>query len=314
MLKGLAVSAITLLVILTFTPVLLRAQNQQDQPPGVGEQLRQRQWNNSPPLKATYDNKPKAAPAPRRDLSGIWDGWASGGTQGGGMVNHPAGDNGNKIWGQPDESKIEHQLPYTAAGLKALQANKPGVGVRSIPSGLTNDPVNIGNPQGFPRMEFYEFRVFEWTQLKNQWIFVDQFGQNYRIIWTDGRPLPDIHDAEPRWFGYSVGKWTDDYTFEIDTMGVDDRTWLDNAGRPHSFGMRVHEIWHRLDYDTMEVTTTVDDPTYYTAKWDGLTKYIVHRLPDDYDMEEFIYNNDETSQYNQLIGSPVAPGAPLSSQ
>jgi len=317
MLKSLVLFTITLLVIVTFTP-FLRAQNQRDQPPGIGEELRLRKWNNSPPLKSTYANKPKAAPAPRRDLSGIWDGWAEGGTEAVGPIDHTAEgynhDNGNKIWGQPDESGVEHPLPYTPAGLKALQANRPGTGVRSTPDGLINDPANFGNPQGFPRMEFYEFRVFEWVKLKNQWIFVDQFGQNYRIIWADGRQLPDVHQVEPRWFGYSVGKWTDDYTFEIDTVGVNDSTWIDNAGRPHTVDMRVHEIWHRVDFDTLELTTTVDDPAYYSAKWNGLTKYILHRLPDDYDMEEFIYTNQETQEYNGLIANPVTVGAPLTSK
>ena len=54
--------------------------------------------------------------------------------------------------------------------------------------------------------------------------------QNYRIVWADGRPLPNLDDAEIRWFGYSTGKWTDDYTFEIDTIGVNAKTWLDNPG------------------------------------------------------------------------------------
>ena len=84
---------------------------------------------------------------------------------------------------------------------------------------LSNDPVNTGNPQGFPRMLFYELRDFEWTRLNDQVdeIYMDEFMQNYRIVWADGRPLPNLDDVEIRWFGYSTGKWTDDYTFEIDT-------------------------------------------------------------------------------------------------
>ena len=133
--------------------------------------------------------------------------------------------------------------------------------------------------------------------------------QNYRLIWADGRPLPNVDEVEPRWFGYSVGKWTDDYTFEIDTVGVDDRTWLDNVGRPHSYKMRVHEIWHRVDYDTMELTATVDDPEYYSEKWMGLNKFVLHRLPDNFDMEEFIYNAGETADYDKGLGSKAISNA-----
>ncbi|MEQ1946102.1 MAG: hypothetical protein ABL995_02870 [Bryobacteraceae bacterium] len=274
----------------------------------VAEALAKRRWNNSPPVKAAYANRRPSRPAPKRDLSGIWDGTAEGGVEGNGPHEYPAGDNGNQISGREDESAVKRQLPFTAAGLAALKKNKPGVGVRSVDVALANDPVNTGNPQGFPRMLFYELRVFEWAQLKGQWIYLDQFMQNYRVVWADGRPLPDINEVEPRWFGYAVGKWTDDYTFEIDTVGVNEKTWLDNPGRPHTYEMKVHEVWHRLDYDTMELTVTVDDPKYYSQKWNGLEKFIVHRLPDTFDMEEFIYSGLETSDYDDLLGTKAVIG------
>jgi len=40
---------------------------------------------------------------------------------------------------------------------------------------------------------------------------------------------------------YSVGKWEDDYTFVVQTSGIDERTWVDRAGRPHSDDLRVEE-------------------------------------------------------------------------
>ncbi len=295
------------LVVAFVSAPLLEAQRA-PQSKELAEALAKRQWNNSPPEKPAYANRPTPRPAPKRDLSGIWDGTAEGGVEGGGMHEYPAGDNGNLISGRDDESTAKRQLPYTAEGLAALKKNKPGVGVRSVDVSLSNDPVNTGNPQGFPRMLFYEIRVFEWTRLKDQWIYLDEFDQNFRTIWADGRPLPNLDDVEKRWYGYAVGKWTDDYTFEIDTIGVDERTWLDNAGRPHTYDMKVHEIWHRIDYDTMEVTATVDDPKYYSKKFNGLDKFIVHRLPDTFDMEEFIYNGLETSQYDDLLGTKAVIG------
>ena len=33
------------------------------------------------------------------------------------------------------------------------------------------------------------------------------------VIWTDGRQLPT--NPDPRWYGYSVGHWEDDYTFVV---------------------------------------------------------------------------------------------------
>ena len=76
--KRFVVSANAMLALLTLAPILCA---QTDQPPGVAQQLKQRKWNNSPPVKAEYNAKKKTAPAPRRDLWGLWDGTAEGGIQ-----------------------------------------------------------------------------------------------------------------------------------------------------------------------------------------------------------------------------------------
>ena len=74
---------------------------------------------------------------------------------------------------------------------------------------------------------------------------------------------------EQRWFGYSVGKWMDDYTLEVQTVGTmpEDRVWLDNTGRPISDQLRVTETFRRLDYDTLEWSETIEDPKVYTRPW-----------------------------------------------
>jgi hypothetical protein len=306
MAKCLMLLAIVLLACF-FVPAVHAQFN--DQPKGVAEELAKRKWNNSPPVKSFYAGQKNHAPAPRRDLSGIWDGTAEGGGQFKGPMLHPAlypGSRADDDARHPDETGVMNPLPFTAAGLEALKKNKPGDGVRAVDVANTNDPVDYGNPSGFPRMFFYELRVIELTQTKNQIIMLDEFDQHWRHIWTDGRPLPDLNEVEPRFFGYSAGKWTDDYTFEADTLGVDDKTWLDNVGRPHSYDMRVHEIWHRVDYDTIELTVSVDDPKYYSEKWTGLNKLVLHRLPDDFDMEEFIYNGVETEDYNKSVAGEAA--------
>lgn len=309
-----AVSTITLLAVLAWAPVL-RAQlapEQQGQLPGVAAQLKQRKWNNSPPVKAEYLGKKKAGPAPRRDLSGIWDGTAEGGIQFLGALAHTSTlrgkDQGGHTGGEPapDERNIINPIPYSAAGEAALKANKPGIGIRAVPAVLTNDPVNICDPQGFPRMELFELRVIELAQTKNQVLLLNEFDNAWRIIWTDGRPLPDPNDVDPRWNGYSVGKWTDDYTFVVDTVGFNDKTWLDQAGRPHSSDLRTEETFHRLDSDTLELSVKIDDPKMYTQAWMGLDKFVLHRLPDNFDIEEMICSPTETAEYNKVIGTPDA--------
>lgn len=266
-------------------------------------------WNNSPLPKSAYVGK-KSPAAPPRDLSGIWNGEAEGGVQAKGVLEYPAlfpNDRADSDGGHADETGILRPLSYTPAGLAALKLNKPAVGVRAVPAGLTNNRVDICDPVGFPGMEFFELRVIQIAQTKNQVLVLNQFQTVWRVVWTDGRQLP-IKDLGTRWNGYSVGKWVDDYTLVVQTVGMDERAWLDNAGRPHSADMRVEERWHRIDYDTLELTVTIDDPTFYTQPWQALNKFVLHRLPDDYDMTDFSCSAIEIQEYNKEIGNPVAAG------
>ena len=302
---------VALISALAFVPIL-RAQNA----PTSIDDVKIDQWNSVPLHKPAYAGL-KPAPAPRRDLSGIWDatgdaaGGAAPGIQISGAHEYPAVLPGNPTppGGEPDESKIPRRLPYTAPGEATLKAHKPtGMGVRSVPAVLGNDPLDICDPPGFPRMELYEFRIFQIAQTPDQVLILNQMFRSWRTIWTDGRELPK--DPEPRWYGYSVGKWVDDYTFVVETIGLDERTWVDNAGRPHSSDLKVEERFHRIDHDNMELTVTIDDPKMYTQPWLALNKFPLRLQPRGFDIREMYCVPSDTSEYNKEIGDPVvAPEA-----
>jgi hypothetical protein len=156
-------------------------------------------------------------------------------------------------------------------------------------------------------MEFWEFRTINLVQTAKQMILLSPFYGNYRVIWTDGRELPK--DPEPRWNGYSVGTWVDDYTFVVETVGLNPKSWLDHAGRPHSDALRVEERFHRVDHDNMEITVTIFDPKMYTEPWQGLNKFPLHLLRPDFDIPELLCSPSEMSEYNKQVGDVVLPGA-----
>ena len=240
-----------------------------------------------PIIQPPKDRKP--GPAPRHDISGIWD----------------APDmSGNQVLGakaMPEDGKPEHQLPYTSLGLEKLKETKPSNGSRSVRPGDTNDPVfAYGDPQGFPREDLYELRTTQVLQTPQSVVLLYQFGKIWRVIWIDGRELPK--DPEPRWFGYSVGKWVDDYTLVVQTSGMDERTWIDRAGRPHSDELRVEERFHRTDRDHLELTVKIDDPKMYTKPWVALDKFVFELQPASFDVREMIWSPSEYEQYNKLIG------------
>jgi hypothetical protein len=304
------ISTLALILGLSLLPSL-RAQTA---PPASIDDVKVEPWNSVPLHKPAYAGS-KPAPAPRRDLSGIWDAagdatvGAAPGIQNTGAHEYPAVLPGNNSppGGEPDERNIPRHLPYTPLGEATLKAHRPtGMGVRSVAAVLGNDPLDICDPPGFPRMELYEFRIIEIAQTADQVIILNQMFRTWRTIWTDGRELPK--NPEPRWDGYSVGRWVDDYTFVVETTGLDERTWLDNAGRPHSSELKVEERFHRIDHDNMEFTVTIDDPKMYTQPWMALNKFPLRLQPRGFDIREMYCVPSDTAEYNQDVGDPsVAP-------
>src|ERR1700739_726709 len=137
--KCLSISVVVLLAGITLCPVLGA---QTAAPKSAGAETKPDEWNSIPPIKPSYAGK-KSAPAPRRDISGIWDAAeADGARQPSGALEHPAllAPRGQGVeGGRPDETGIMHPLHYTPLGLEALKANKPsGPGVRQVPAALAN--------------------------------------------------------------------------------------------------------------------------------------------------------------------------------
>ena len=282
---------------------ILRTQTASPKPPG--DEVKQDKWNSPSPPRSAYVGRKPSGPAPRRDISGTWDA-ADAGVQASGALEHPAllpGGKGSE-GGQADETGIVHPLPYTPLGLAALKANKPsGPGVRQVPAALANDPSDQCDPIGFPYMELWGVSTIELVQTTNKVIFLNGFYGYWRVIWTDGRALPK--DPPSRWNGYSVGKWVDDYTFVVETVGLNPKSWLDHAGRPHSKELRVEERFHRVDHDNLELTVTIIDPKMYTQPWLGLDKFPLHSQPSDFDIQELLCSPSEMADYNKQIGNVV---------
>ncbi len=242
-------------------------------------------WNSPGMDRAAFRDLQPSGPAPPRDLTGIWD--ASGGGIGGS--------------GQA-AARAAAQTPFTPLGEQMMRANRPGNGPYAVLVGEINDPLStIGDPTGFPRQLTFELRPVQIVHTPNQVLMLYMFEKRWRVIWTDGRELPA--DPDPRWYGYSVGRWEDDYTFVVDTVGTDDRTWLDNSGNPHSVDLRVEERYRRVSQNMLELTVTFDDPQVYTGPWlarDGLPLKL---LPPDTDLMEMIPSASEAQAYTDFISS-----------
>ena len=257
--------------------------------PLMRSQTRRDGWEQpvKPPVKGQ-----KSEPGPVHDISGIWDPGLAAGIQALGAK------------AMPDDGTAQHRPPFTALGLEKLNQTKPSNGFRSTLAPESNDPVIAGDPQGMPREDLFELRTVQIFQTPVAIYLLYQFGRVWRVIWTDGREVPK--DAEPRWFGYSVGKWVDDHTLVVETTKLDERTWIDHAGRPHSDALRVEERFYRAGHDQLELSVTIEDPKMYTKPWVALDKFAFDLQPQTFDVREMFWEPSEFQTYNKLLGDEAA--------
>lgn len=233
-------------------------------------------------------------PAPKRDFNGTWAGPGS----------SPA---------VPRGAQAEKPM-LTPLGQQLMSPNKP-IGKFS-PAG-TNDPhARYCDPVGFPSNIYTEGRGLTIATLPDRVLFLLQYMTIWREAWTDGRPLPTgvggtQKDAlDPTYNGYSVAHWEDDNTLVVETTGMDDKTWLNGQGYPHSLNAKVTERYTRPDHNDLKLTVTFDDPTIYTKAFAlGGASY---KWNPNQKMDDFSCIPSQVIKYLTEFGDPAGsdPNAP----
>jgi hypothetical protein len=131
-----------------------------------------------------------------------------------------------------------------------------------------DDPEARCLPPGVPRLTTTPY-PFRFLQVPGLIVIIYEGGsQTFRQIFVDGRKHSKF--AEDLWNGDSIGHWEDD-TLVVETIGFNERTWIDAAGVPHSKDMKVTERIRLLDANNMEIVSTVDDPRMYASPWSFTT-------------------------------------------
>lgn len=190
--------------------------------------------------------------------------------------------------------------PMTPWAQAKYNANKPGIGPRAQPLG--NDPMMICDPVGYPRILLYNAYPSEIVQIPGRVIQFFDYFDAHRIIWTDGRALPK--DPDPWYYGHAVGHWDGD-TLVVDSVGYDDRSWLDADGHPHSDEMVLQERYHRTDKDTVEINMTLTDPKAFTKPWVSETK-MLKRAPAKTEIREDLCVTSDEEAYKDQMRAPAA--------
>lgn len=120
-------------------------------------------------------------------------------------------------------------------------------------------------PPGTPRVMWAPFPMMI-LQTARKITFVHEYQHLLRHVYMD-EPLPAAEDVDPTHMGESVGRWEGD-TLVIETIGVNDQTFLDRDGMPHSAAMRVTERLRLIDGGRrLENLVQIADPETFSAPW-----------------------------------------------
>lgn len=148
-------------------------------------------------------------------------------------------------------------------------------------------------PHG-PTVQWLFSAPFEIIQSPKRVLIIFEQNHEMRQIWTDGREQVPA-DWGHTWMGHSVGHWEGD-TLVIDTIGLNDLTWLDHAGHVHSDALHLVERLQRVDHDNLMLNITFDDPKTFTKPFSSRRRF---QLKPNMELEE------DTLCEDRIIGHPI---------
>ena len=246
------------------------------------------QWpaHKTPGIPRTPSGEPNpAAPAPKMadgkpDFSGLWENPRGAGGRPAAAVKAPPGQIPVATF-RDVGAGFQNGLPFQPWA-RELQKKRASENSKYNPDALCL-------PMGF--MQFHTHgQPRKIVQTPGLLLMIFEANSGLRQIFTDGRKLPS-EDAQPWWYGYSVGRWEGD-TLVVETTGLRDDGWLDIIGSPYTDKAKITERIRRPNYGTLELDITVDDPKAYTEPW---TVRVNHKIMPEQELIEFICAENDTS-------------------
>ena len=212
----------------------------------------------------------KAPPAPSSsDIWGVWE-LAPGSGHSFAMKEPPPMQPWAADYFKAVRKGMEHDPKDTATRINEEGRDDMDPNIQCFPPGPTR--IFTGNN--------HPFEIF---QVPGRVLIHFERGSLVRQIFLDGREHPK--DRAPNWLGHSTGRW-EAGTLVVDTVGLNDLTWIDAAGHPHTEALHIVERFRRIDADTLENELTFDDPKAYTKTWTVTQRFKFH--PDEEIMEDVV--------------------------
>ena len=150
-------------------------------------------------------------------------------------------------------------------------------------------------PHGVPGFLLYPVHPIFFIQTPKQVLMT--WGQDFQLRRVY---LNEPHSANPKpsWYGESVGHYENGDTLVVDTIGMNDRTYVDNYRTPHTTKLHVVERF-KLVGDTLEVNVRVEDPGAFTMPWNAVQRYRRDHRPAEVPLHEMVCAENNGDHFNQ---------------
>jgi hypothetical protein len=125
-------------------------------------------------------------------------------------------------------------------------------------------------PTGVPTMLLNPGRLYFVQTQKQVWIIQEADHRVRRIFLDQQHSI----NPTPTWYGESVGHYEGGDTLVVDTIGMNDKSFVDSYRTPHTAQLHVVERFRLLDGGkALEVNFTVDDPGAFYMPWSGSKRW-----------------------------------------
>jgi hypothetical protein len=173
-----------------------------------------------------------------RDLSGVW------------FI---------RLYNPQINSTLGRLPPFTERGKAAwdarVKAEKDGSPIA--------DASSYCWPHGVPRVMNSPYPL-QIIQTAGETVIVHEVAHNVRHIYMDQSHPQNLAAS---FMGDSVGHWAGD-TLIVDTIGLNDRTWIDEIGVIHGKQLHVIERIRKIEGgQALENLIRIEDPEYFTEPW-----------------------------------------------
>ncbi len=190
-------------------------------------------------------------------------------------------------------------VPYQPWAMTKMNSERPPGGPHATFDNTTDPNIQYCELYGVPRI-YNSPSKFKFVQTPEAVYILYEYGVVWRVVWLNRKHSAD---PDPSYMGESIGRYEGKDTFVVDSIGFNDKTWLDSNGRPHSEKLHVIERIRRVSQDKLELSLTIDDPGAYTATWNYPTRTVASAK--DFAREVWPCSVRENNEFNDSAIKPT---------